>query len=304
MKYLQIILSLSFFTCTIVTFGQTIGNDNGKVNNETFSYSYMEPAQEVNGILILLPGWGESPQGIFEKTALPRLLSEKGFVTIVPQLHQTLYADDYAISEINEIIKSQSEKYNSKELRLVIGGLSAGGAIAIGYAEYVLAVDTVPKLKAVFAIDPPLDLSRMYTSAENKIRYNCKSKLIKKEGTFIKNYLRHNLNGSPQENPDYYLRYSAYSPGAADGGNAKFLKNIPVRLYSKPDLDFVRKTYCDELQNEDINAVDLEKFNKFLTSIGNNKAEYITTKGKGFHSWNILDPVDCTNWVLKINSEK
>jgi hypothetical protein len=167
-----------------------------------------------------------------------------------------------------------------------------------------LTVDAVSKLKGVFAIDPPLDLIRMYTSAENKIRYTCKSKLIKKEGTFIKNYLRHNLNGSPQENPASYLKYSAYSQSAPDGGKAKFLTTIPVRLYSEPDLDFVRKTYCEELQYEDINAVDLEKLNKFLTSIGNNKAEYITTKGKGFHSWNILDAVDCMNWILKIDNEK
>jgi hypothetical protein len=61
----------------------------------------------------------------------------------------------------------------------------------------------------------------------------------------------------------------------------------------------VRKTYCDELQYEDINAVDLEKMNIFLKSIGNDKSEYITTKGKGFHSWNILEPIDCVNWILK-----
>ncbi len=111
------------------------------------------------------------------------------------------------------------------------------------------------------------------------------------------------MHGSPQESPDNYLKYSAYSAGRPDGGNARFLKDIPVRLYSEPDLEFVRKTYCEELQYEDINAFDLEKLNKFLNSIGNNKAEYITTKGKGFHSWNILDPIDCTEWILKICAE-
>ncbi|MNL37153.1 hypothetical protein D3C87_1592800 [compost metagenome] len=112
------------------------------------------------------------------------------------------------------------------------------------------------------------------------------------------------MKGSPQERPEQYLKYSAYSATTQDGGKAKFLRNIAVRLYSEPDLDFVRNTYCAELQYEDINAVDLEKLSKFLTSIGNNKVEYITTKGKGFHSWNIIDPADCTNWILKINEEK
>jgi pimeloyl-ACP methyl ester carboxylesterase len=304
MKTLQIILHLSLFLLSDIAFGQNVKKGNGKVNNKTFSYFYIEPSQEIKGVLILLPGWGESVQSIFEKTSLPRLLLAKGFVTIVPQLRQTLFADDYTISEINEIIKIQSARYNSNELNFFIGGLSAGGAIAISYAEYLLEVDTTSKLKGVFAIDPPLDLRRTYISAENKIKYNCQNKLIGKEGSFIKNYLLHNLKGSPQERPDQYLKYSAYSANVHDGGNAKFLKNIPVRLYSEPDLDFVRKTYCDELQYEDINAVDLEKMNKFLLGIGSNIVEYITTKGKGFHSWNILDPVDCTNWILKINDTK
>jgi hypothetical protein len=138
----------------------------------------------------------------------------------------------------------------------------------------------------------------MYRSAENKINYDCKNKLIKKEGAFVKKYLLDALKGTPQEHPENYTKQSAYSAAAPDGGNARFLKNIPVRLYSEPDLDFVRNKYCDQLQLEDLNAFDLEKLNAFLSGI-NKRAEYITTKGKGFHSWNILEPNDCANWILK-----
>lgn len=304
MKYLQIIFSLSFFTLANVASGQTIKKGKGAVKKETFSYCYIEPEDEVKGMLILLPGWGESPQSIFEKTTLPRLMAEKGFVTVVPQLHKILITDDYTIAEINELLSIQYKRYNSIELPLVIGGLSAGGAISIGYAEHVLANDTTIKLKGVFAIDPPLDLARMYRSAENKIQYNCKSKLIRKEGDHTKKYLLRTLSGSPTEAPDQYLKYSAFSASAEDGGNARLLKSIPVRLYSEPDLNFVRKTYCQELQYEDINAFDLEKMSKFLVGIGNDKAEYITTKDKGFHSWNILDPVDGADWILKIMGKK
>lgn len=282
---------------------QTIRSGSSKVNNESFSYSYTEPATDPKGILILLPGWGESTKSIFEKTKLPALLLEKGFVTVVPQLHQTLFASDFTISQLNVVIKELSERYHSNNLSVVIGGLSAGGAIAIGYTEYLISIDSAQNLKAVFAIDPPLDLARMYRSAENKINYNCKNNLIKKEGYTIKKYLQEALNGTPEEHPDNYIKHSGYSESAADGGNAKFLKNIPVRLYSEPDLNFVQNKYCSELKFEDINACDLEKLNAFLSGI-NNKAEYITTKGKGFHSWNILDPNDAADWILKICNEK
>ncbi|MBV4357594.1 alpha/beta fold hydrolase [Pinibacter aurantiacus] len=295
------IVFLNLLIGTASLCAQTIKTGNGKVNNENFSYSYIEPAQDIKGILILLPGWGESTKSIFEKTKLPSLLLEKGFVTIVPQLHQTLFADDFTIAELNEITRIQSERYHSDHLHLIVGGLSAGGAIAIGYAEHVLSLDTAHHLKAVFAIDPPLDLTRMYRSAENKINYDCKNKLIKKEGDFIKKYLLGALKGTPEDNPENYAKHSAFLATAADGGNAKFLKNIPVRLYSEPDIDFVRNKYCDKLQFDDINAFDLEKLNTFLSGI-NKGAEYITTKGKGFHTWNILEPNDCADWILRVEN--
>ena len=304
MNFLKIILSLCFFTLVAVASGQTINKGKGAINKESFSYFYIEPEHDVKGVLILLPGLGESPQSIFEKTALPRLLAEKGFLTIVPQMNQTLFADDYTIAQINDIISIQTKRYNSIDLDIFIGGLSAGGAVAIGYAEHVLGNDSSIKLKGVFGIDPPLDLRRMYVSAENKIRYNCRSKLIRKEGTFIKRYLLSSMSGTPEERPDQYIKYSAFSASAEDGGNARLLKTIPIRLYTEPDLQFVRKTYCQELQYEDINAVDLEKLSSFLVSIGNRKVEYITTKGKGFHSWNILDPADCANWIIDIANRK
>ncbi|MGZ3940416.1 MAG: hypothetical protein ACXVBK_16715, partial [Flavisolibacter sp.] len=258
----------------------------------------------VKGVLVLLPGWGESPQSIFEKTALPRVLATKGFVTVVPKLHQTLVADDYTLAEINELIAIQTKRYGSNNLHLILGGLSAGGAIAIEYAEWVLAGDSTRTLQGVFAIDPPLDLRRLYKSAENKLQYHCESKLIRKEADFTKTYLLHTLNGSPEDNPGQYQKYSAFSTDLEDGGNARLLRSIPIRLYSEPDLDFVRKTYCEQLQYEDINAFDLEKLSKFLAGIGNQKAEYITTKNKGFHSWNIVDATDCANWIEKIIGEK
>jgi hypothetical protein len=304
MKYSSFILFLSFFTLAGIASGQAIRKDKGAVSGETFSYWYLEPKGNIKGILVLLPGWGESPQSIFEKTPLPRLLAEKGFVTIVPQLHQTLIADDYTVAQISQLIAIQSKRYNSNNLHLIIGGLSAGGAIAIGYAEHILAGDSTKKLQGVFAIDPPLDLSRMYKSAENKLQYNCQSKLIRKEGDFIKKYLLRTMSGSPAEQPDQYLKYSAFSANNKNGGNARLLKSIPIRLYSEPDLDFIQKTYCKQLQYEDINAFDLEKLSKFLAGIGNKRAEYITTKGKGFHSWNILDPADCANWIVAITGEK
>ncbi len=287
-------LQLSFQS---LLFGQSIDKHKIKVNDESFTYYVMQPKLEVSGILILLKGYGEKPKSIFDKTSLPHLLAEKGFLTIVPELNNSLFADQITINELNKIYKIISQKYDVSNL--VIGGFSSGGAIGIGYAEYLLSNDTSTKLKGVFAIDPPLDLIRLYASSENKINYECQG-LIKKEGYSIKQELENSLGGSPETKPDQYLLHSSYSENDSNGGNAKYLKNIPIRLYTEPDLEFVRKTYCTELQFEDINAIDLQRLHKYLLEIGNKNAEYITTKGKGFHSWNILDASDCAEWINRI----
>jgi pimeloyl-ACP methyl ester carboxylesterase len=299
LESLTIAFLLAIQSCFSFSYGQDISKNKGKVNGQTFSYYAMKPLKETKGILILLPGWGESLPSIFKKTSLPHLLAEKGYLTVVPELRQTLFADGYTVAELNELIKLESNKYNLTEPNLILGGLSAGGAIAIGYAEYLLATDTMTKLMGIFAIDPPLDLERMYASAENKIKYSCGG-LIRKEGYFIKSYLENTLGGTPQSKPEQYAKFSPYSASAKESTNAKWLKNTPVRLYAEPDLEFVRKMYCGELQFEDINAFDLERLNMFLLQSGNNKCQYITTQGKGFHSWNIVDPGDCMDWILTL----
>jgi len=292
---------VTFFFLQIIfqsfLFGQNIKKHKDKVNGKSFTYYVMNPKLEVSGILLLLKGHGENPKSIFDKTSLPQIMAEKGFLTVVPELNNSLYADQVTISELDKIYRALSQEYDVSNL--IIGGFSSGGAVGIGYAEYLLPNDSSTILKGVFAINPPLDLERLYASSESKINYECKG-LIKKEGYSIKQELENSLGGSPETKPDQYLLNSSYSANNSNGGNAKYLKNIPIRLYTEPDLEFLRKSYCTDLQFEDMNAVDLQRLHKFLLEIGNDKAEYITTKGKGFHSWNILDASECSEWINRI----
>jgi pimeloyl-ACP methyl ester carboxylesterase len=302
-KSLVLHLCLALSTLINSTFGQSIVRSNGKVRGRTYSYYSQRPAQKIVGVLLLLHGWGERPESILKKTKLPQILSENGFLIIAPELRQISFADQYTIAEIDQILKAQFEKYKLNEPDLILGGFSAGGAIAVEYGEYLLASATTGGLKAIFAIDLALDLRRLYRSAVNKMNYHCDG-IIFKEGRYTINNLEEALGGSPETRPDQYLKYSAYSANAGDGGNAKLLRSIPIRFYSEPDLEFVRKAYCEELQAEDINAFDLESLSRFLKQLGNTNSESITTKGKGFHSWRILDAEDCANWIVKICSKK
>lgn len=298
MKSLTLFFVIAILGFTNTLFGQSIGKEKSEIDGQA-CYYYSTPASaKVKGVLILLPSFGEKARSIFDKISLPKLLADQGYLTIIPEINNTLFADQYTIDQLNQIIKTQAEKYNVSNF--VIGGLSSGGAVAVGYTEYRLSKDTSNIIKGVFAIDSPLDLARLYASAERKINYSCHG-VVMKEGYSIKNQFDRTFGGSPVQQPAQYLKYSSYTANSIDGGNAKFLKNIPIRLYCEPDLDFVKRTYCTDLQIDDINAFDLESISKYLTKIGSNKSEYITTSGKGFHSWNIIEPNDCADWILRIS---
>lgn len=299
MKFLLLIclFGLTIVPCSV--HGQYVPKKIAKAKNTSFDHSLFEPKEKVSSILLLLPGLGEKPKNVFDKTGLPRLLAEHDFLTIVPDLEKTLFADSSTSTNLLKLINSYLDKYNLGEVPVVVGGFSRGGAISLRFAEYLISSGSTVKLKGVFAIDPALDLKRLYFSSVNKSRYDC-SKLITKEGASIKNYIEEKLGGSPETEQEKYIDYSVYSHNVDSGGNAKYLLNVPVRLYSEPDLAFVKQKYCEELQEDDINAFDLKRLNELLQKLGNKRCEYITTNGKGFHSWNILDAGKCVDWILSL----
>lgn len=279
----------------LVTSAQEIVKQTLKVNTKKYSYYETPLSLPVRGILILLPAAGESAKSIFTKTTLPGLAAKIGYVTITPQTPTQMFADEECIAELNELTKLKTAQYNLQYQNIVIGGLSDGGAIALGYTEYLNSRPAPVQIKAVFAIDPPADLGRIYRSAEMEISYNCP--LIQKEGRNVKNYLDRTLGGPPDANSDNYLQKSVFTAAREDGGNARFLKDAVVRLYCEPDLAFVQRTYCTEVQFFNLNAFDLEKLSKFLKDAGNARASYIATTGRGFHSWNIVDADECVKWI-------
>ncbi len=117
--------------------------------------------------------------------------------------------------------------------------------------------------------------------------------------------MRLQFGGPPDKKADTYIFYSMYSRNQKEGGNTKYLKNVPIRIYSDPDIDWhLEKRHTDYY---DMNALDQTAMINQLHLMGNDKAKYINALGKGYrlngsrhpHSWSIVEPVDCLNWIIK-----
>ncbi len=296
----SISICLLYFLSHVVC-AQAYVKSHGEVEKKRYSYYIMKPAQSAKGIVLLMPSRGEVPKKLFWHTAIPRHLAAHGFVIVVPQVDYALMLTDKTKNILDHVVASESAKAGLTSPSIVIGGFSSGGAIAASYAAYKLSKDE-HSVTGVFLIDPPLDLERFYNAWVPLINSQC-PEIIVEEGKFIKKYIEQLTGGSPTEMRGNYLKYSAFTASDSLGGNAQFLKYIPIRLYTEPDLDAMKAKYCPALSYQNLNSADLDALRKLLTKLGNRHVEYIKTEGRGLHSWNIVDPEDLALWASKLVSK-
>lgn len=96
-----------------------------------------------------------------------------------------------------------------------------------------------------------------------------------------------------------------YTHRKADGGNARFLIDIPTRIYTEPGVEWQIKNRRRDLY--DLNGTNISAIINLLQLKGNKNAEVITTYNKGKrpdrtihpHSCSIMNSKSTMNWILK-----
>jgi hypothetical protein len=168
--------------------------------------------------------------------------------------------------------------------------------------KYAESVDQKPN--AVFAIDPPLDFEQMYYSSERNIRLSI-DKDPNGESVFILQKLNTLMQGSPREAIATYYKMSPYSFSDTSQAAVKQLLNVPIRIYTEPDVHWWMKERSMDFTG--MNSTFHSAMINELNLLGNQKAMLITTQNKGFrqpentrhpHSWSIVDAEDLADWLL------
>ncbi len=279
--------------------------NDGSSQNLSFYQLTPPPDVPVRGLLVLLPGFDGPAQDVFRETKLPQEAARIGLITIVPTLNNRLYLDQAGKQLIDAAIRQVLTGNAAAGRRLVMGGFSAGGHLALSYAETLLANDAQERvvLTAAFGVDPPLDMREFWHLGQRRIEQNC-SKLLRREGQRIVASLTNAFGGPPDRFPVQYLNGSAFAGIDSLGGNARWLTSTPVRIYAEPDLAYWREQYCPAFTADDLTAKTAEQMIERLRKLGNAQAQYIATNGRGFlgnrrfpHAWSILDANECVAWL-------
>ena len=155
--------------------------------------------------------------------------------------------------------------------------------------------------KAVYSVDGPVDLENIYKLFQRGLESNPAAV----EPKYGINEFQRFIGGTPEQFHAKYVYYSAFSKSEKDGGNAKFLKNVPTRIYNDVDVNWWLANRGQDLY--DMNALDQSAMINLLNKMGNKNAEFVNAFGKGYrlegnrhpHSWSIVDAVECLNWIYK-----
>ncbi len=305
----QLAIFFTFILFSNYSIGQKITNlkidkvylDNSDTNKNCYTVIYPSNIPW-NGFIFLIPGFGESAERVLQQTDLPKKLALNGLLTIIPTFQDGVMSfgvDSLTQQSFDRILKDVTSKYKLEDQRFYVGGYSIGGSCTIKYAENASIKPT-----AIFAIDPPLDFERMYNSAKRDIRLSTDNN-PNPENLYIIERLEKETGGSPLNSLSAYNKFSPYSFSDTTQTAIKKISNIPIRIYTEPDVSWWMKERRADYTS--MNSTECSAFINELNRLGNNKAELITTQNKGYrkpdnirhpHSWSIVDNDTLINWLL------
>ena len=311
---MRTIFTIILFTISFCSFGQRVtlfGQDVERVfraNDSTQNlYLALAPKTSIKGLLVILPGFGGGPSDVLQETDLPAKARTAGYVVIIPYLAvMTNTSDSISQSRLATLIPEVIKEYKVPNNNFIIGGHSIGGNGALLYAENAFKINNekVIKPNLVFGVDPPLDMKHLWESFMYFKKVNFNKTAVDEADYFLKRF-EEELGGNPFEKSEAYEKISSFYRDAQDGGNAKFLKSIPVRLYCDPDINWYIENR--RMPIERTNLADMTACIVQMRLLGNDQAELITNTGKGYfpdgrrhpHAFSQLDSDEFLKWVDK-----
>ncbi len=271
-------------------------------DSTTDYYTLILPGSEVKGMLVF------TYQEFSEQLKSEARLKGIALLNIVPSAHYPdILTEDYPLEKMDEILTEVTGKYPIPLNRLVAGGMSAAGTLAIRYAQYAEQgrLKSGIHLAGVMAVDPPLDYERFWKECRRKVDLNFHPAAVA-EGRMILNLFDYRFGGTPYQKLSEYQSVSPFSSSAPGGGNARWLRKIPVRIYHEPDVNWWIENRRQDYHG--MNSIDAAALINQLLINGNAAAELISTHNRGFredgtrhpHSWSIVDEPGLIVWCLSL----
>lgn len=278
-------------------------NVQGQVTHEHPDYLYLNEVENPSALLVLFDGGAGLAHRISAETQIPDSAAIRGILTI--GINQSeFYLTDSSYSAIARIISEV--RLEIGEVNLYMGGFSLGGFTALRFAEMAVELEDIHHIPdAVFSIDAPIDHIAFVDYCIRELDRECpnvSSEIGKGEARWILQYYADHF-GDLERSRSNYVSNSCFTQELEDGGNARFLLDIPVLSIHELDPMWQIQHRCRDLL--DANAVSGSQLINLLYSHGNRNSEIRITSNKGYrsdgrrhpHSWSIASPNATLDWL-------
>ncbi len=214
------------------------------------------------------------------------------------------YFHDTDLKRADSILNLATTHHQIPKNRLLLCGLSLAGTRAMRYAMYCMDHRANSKImpRAIAISDAPLDMIRFWgeESFALEVQHN---QMSAGEARFVLPLLEKHL-GKPQ-NTRSYFSYSPFCYSAPKGGNIHKFKNIAIRAYHEPDINWWIQNRGKDYYS--MNSLDMAAMINRLQLLGNKKAELVTTvskrkniaQGVTPHTWSFVDNEPLVTWFLQ-----
>jgi hypothetical protein len=267
----------------------------------TPTYDLLLPTEQ-KSLMILLPCFPCDAADTRSESPIADTAVANGIAVLLMNFNQHILMSDAEKLEVLDVIAGAVKEHGLDATNTVIGGFSSGGNVSVLLAkELVRAPRPGIGLKGVFAVDSPLDLALLYDCSKRDLEKTTFPE-YKDEARYVLAFLDSTL-GSPTDN---LANYERSAPLLNTSSSVAPLKDLPVRFYTEPDTAWWR-THRDD-SYEELNAFGLKRIHDTLVAVGNARAEYITTEGRGMqrgnrhpHAWSIVDERELVKWIRDLS---
>ncbi len=308
MKQLSILLSLCVFAnCYNKIQEIPPYNPNKAINlaldaTDSEAYEVIKPAGEQKGVLILFPGFSETPANIKREFKIVQPALKKGIALVLMKFNRRLWLNTQEKFRLASTFNQLFAKYDLYSTNIFIGGFSSGGNLSLLLANHLAETDNLIQPKGVFSIDSPVDLLGLYKTAQRNIQHNFSPISVQESIGIIQRFDQD--FGTPEDSLENYEMAAVYTKKTNNTHNLTHLDKVKIRLYTEPDIQWWKANRQNEY--EDMNAYFIKHLADELIKKYGNQVEYIPTQNKGFrangqrhpHSWSIVDIDKLLTWML------
>lgn len=283
----SLLLALGFLLTSICCFAQ----------NEEYEL-HLPDNQPQKGVLILFPGFGETPEDVEENFKILEPATKAGFAVVFMKLNQQLWLEDSEKDHQATLITQLFQRHNLDRKNVTIGGFSSGGNMAILISSYLVQTGSDIQPQGAFIIDSPIDLLASYEMSSRKIK-RISSPTLTRE-------LRWNIDqmeaafGKPEINLGAYEAHSVYTDKTKHIDNLLALADVKLRFYTEPDTLWWKQNRM--IDYEDMNAYSIKQLSNELTHKFGNSVEYIATENRGIEPTANATLIPGLSWTLITSS--